>query len=167
MSIWQFFTNLFRQPAAVSKSESTVVHKSRFGFHACDYDTYRKLKLLAQYERRAYAQYKTWLRWSRKAPQNRVIRERIRNDQGLVVSYRVVGPRQEPTITNQHFWLNGFEKLNFIPLGAVQAYNIAKTPFPTPESVVPIKMSAYQIDNALEMLKAFMPMTTRLRLGTW
>ena len=46
--------------------------QSRFGFHPCDYQTYRKLKFLNQVCLKAIRLAHAWTRWKRKDPQNRV-----------------------------------------------------------------------------------------------
>jgi hypothetical protein len=61
--------------------------QSRWGFHPCDYQTYRKLKFLNQVYLRALRLAHAWTRWKRKDPHNRVIRRRIRNQTGQVIGY--------------------------------------------------------------------------------
>ena len=46
-------------------------HRSRFGFHPCDYALFCKLKYLHKHYWIALRQFHTWHRWFRKQPQNR------------------------------------------------------------------------------------------------
>ena len=72
--------------------------RSRWGFHPCDYQTFRKLKLLNQVYLRAVRLEHAWTRWKRKEPHNRVLRRRIRNEKGQTISYEPPLPLPEPTI---------------------------------------------------------------------
>jgi len=45
--------------------------RSRFGFHACDAATYRKLKELHKWYWEAVRDFHRWWRWQRKLPTNR------------------------------------------------------------------------------------------------
>ena len=47
-------------------------HRSRFGFHPCDYTLFLKLKYLHKHYWIAVRQFHTWHRWFRKEPQNRI-----------------------------------------------------------------------------------------------
>ncbi|HZU39322.1 MAG TPA: hypothetical protein VFA18_25575 [Gemmataceae bacterium] len=72
--------------------------RSRWGFHPCDYATYRKLKLLNQVYLRAVRLAHAWARWKRKDPHNRVSRRRIRNNKGQTVGYGPPMPLPEPKV---------------------------------------------------------------------
>lgn len=74
------------------------VFPSRFGFHPCDYATYRKLKFLNMIYQRAVRLAHAWERWKRKDPQNRVSRRRIRNEKGQTIGYAKSVPVPEPPI---------------------------------------------------------------------
>jgi hypothetical protein len=63
----------------------STTFRSRWGFHPCDYATYRKLKLLNLVYHRAVRLAHAWERWQRKAPHNRVRRHRIRDEQGRTI----------------------------------------------------------------------------------
>jgi hypothetical protein len=75
-----------------------AMFRSRWGFHPCDYATYRKLKFLNQVYLRAVHMASAWERWQRKDPHNRVIRRRIRNEQGQTIGYAPPVPLSEPPI---------------------------------------------------------------------
>jgi hypothetical protein len=72
--------------------------QSRWGFHPCNYQTYRKLKFLYQIYLQAIRQAHAWERWKRKDPHNRVIRRRIRNQKGQTIGYEPPVPLPEPKI---------------------------------------------------------------------
>src|SRR5262249_51541295 len=78
--------------------QENAMFQSRWGFHPCDYPTYRKLKLLNQVYLQAIRLAHTWARWKRKDPHNRTIRRRIRNDQGETVGYEPPVPLPEPRL---------------------------------------------------------------------
>jgi hypothetical protein len=81
--------------------------QSRWGFHPCDYQTYRKLRFLNQVYLKAVRQAHAWARWHRKDPHNRVCRRRIRNEQGQTIGYEPPRPLPEPKIcslfSQKHF----------------------------------------------------------------
>ena len=72
--------------------------QSLWGFHPCDYQTFRKLRFLNQIYLHAVRLAHAWQRWKRKDPHNRVVRRRIRNDKGQTIGYEPPVPMQEPKI---------------------------------------------------------------------
>lgn len=72
--------------------------RSRWGFHPCDYQTYRKLKILNQVYWQAIRLAHAWARWHRKAPHNRVMHRQIRNDKGQTIGYEPPVALPEPKI---------------------------------------------------------------------
>src|SRR5215475_11844869 len=72
--------------------------ESRWGFHPCDYLTYRKLKFLNQVYLRALRLAHAWERWKRKDPHNRAIRRRLRNQHGQTIGYEPPLMLPEPRI---------------------------------------------------------------------
>ena len=79
-------------------SAVSTVCRSRWGFHPCDFATYRKLKVLHAVYQRALSLAHAWERWHRKAPHNRVSRPRIRDEQGRTVGYAEPVPVAEPPL---------------------------------------------------------------------
>jgi hypothetical protein len=79
-------------------SRSNAMFQSRWGFHPCDYPTFRKLKFLNQVYLQAVRLAHAWARWHRKDPPNRVIRRRIRNEKGQTLGYEPPVPLPEPRI---------------------------------------------------------------------
>ncbi len=72
--------------------------RSRWGFHPCDYPTFRMLKFLNQVYLQAVRRAHAWARWQRKDPQNRVSRRRIRNEKGQTIGYEPPVPLAEPSL---------------------------------------------------------------------
>jgi hypothetical protein len=74
------------------------VFQSRWGFHPCDYRTYRKLKFLNLVHQKAVRMAEAWKRWKRKDPHNRVVRRRLRNEKGQTIGYAPPIPLAEPPL---------------------------------------------------------------------
>lgn len=55
----------------MNEASTTQTFRSRFGFHPCDYPTYRKLKDLHRWYWLTVRDFHAWWRWQRKQPQNR------------------------------------------------------------------------------------------------
>jgi hypothetical protein len=72
--------------------------RSRWGFHPCDYATYRKLRLLNRVYERAVRLAHAWDRWKRKDPHNRVTRRRLRDATGRPICYAEPAPLAEPPL---------------------------------------------------------------------
>lgn len=77
---------------------TATVFRSRWGFHPCDYATYRKLKLLHSVYMQSLQLAAAWWRWKRKDPHNRVMRRRIRNTKGQVIGYEAPVLMPEPKL---------------------------------------------------------------------
>jgi hypothetical protein len=145
-----------------------MVHKSRFGFHPCDYQTYKKLKILHREYQKAVSQRMKWIRWERKEPHNRVMRERIRNSQGQVVGYGIKVPMPEPEIDplfcqkrkelvhwdkKGKYHKDGIfrEVVDIEDHDICENYRRARYPFPT-ENVKPLTISLETIDRLYQPL---------------
>lgn len=72
--------------------------KSRFGYHPCEYQVFRRLKTIHKWHYQTLKDYANWDRWDRKLPKNRVIRRWIRGEQGNKIGSEVIGPRHEPKV---------------------------------------------------------------------
>jgi hypothetical protein len=136
-----------------------AVHQSRWGYHPCDYETFLRLKGLHARYWRALLGYAAWRRWQRKEPQNRVLREWIRDAQGRRIGHRIVGPRPEPPLDPlfcvraqvvSHIAADGslaregtvVERVSFHDHGIPAAYRLARMPAATPQEVRPLPFSA-------------------------
>jgi hypothetical protein len=61
----------FSNPDGSPQRERGNLCQSRFGFHPCDYATYRQLKTLHRAYWQAVYDFHCWHRWWRKRPENR------------------------------------------------------------------------------------------------
>src|SRR5262245_21923505 len=141
-----------------------AVHQSRWGYYPCAYETFLKLKALHARYWRALRVYAAWRRWQRKQPQNRVLREWLRDAQGRRIGHRIVGPRPEPmldplfcvrTQVVSHFADDGslvrdgriVERVSFHDHGIPGAYSLARKPAATPEEVTAMPISTEEIER--------------------
>ena len=53
-------------------TSTSKIYQSRWGYHPCDYELFRKLKFLHKCYWEALIGFHAWHRWYRKEPQNRV-----------------------------------------------------------------------------------------------
>lgn len=147
--------------------------QSRWGFHPCDYATYRKLKLIHLVYQKAVRMAHAWQRWKRKDPQNRVVRRRIRNDRGQTVGYEPAIPLAEPAFCQVFsqkilekrqvdkagkFFREGFldEKMITDDFGIAEDYRAARKPVKESE-VRPLRLSVEAIDALYEQAQQWMP----------
>lgn len=63
------------------------LEQSRWGFHPCDYEHYRKLKFLNHKLMEARVKHAAFVRYKRKDPDNRVRKHYQRNEKGQKISY--------------------------------------------------------------------------------
>ena len=131
------------------------VHQSRWGYHPCDFETYRLLKQLnALYEKAIHA-HAAWGRWARKLPHNRVIRRYLRNEKGEKIGSEVIGPMPEPKLsrlfcTKTHVMnpaqgSRAATRVAFDSLGVPEVYRGARTPAATGERVTSLPWTADEI----------------------
>jgi hypothetical protein len=121
-----------------------MMFQSKWGHHPCHYDVYKKLKSIKKwYWKNVFAKAE-YTRWSNKEPQNRVIREWIRNSKGQKIDCRVIGPRPEPK----------FCPID-IPLSFLVDFNKARTPKIHPVKVQPLKNSIDDINKLYFQLKGW------------
>ncbi|SRR5579885_148796 len=139
-----------------------MAFRSRWGWHPCDYETFTLLKRLHGAYWRALRQYATWKRWRRKMPHNRVLRRRIRDEQGRKIGSVVVGPWPEPPLPPlfcvrhsvlTHWGEDGqplpegrlTEEFVFDDLGIAAAYRAARRPTATEAEVMPLSLTADEV----------------------
>src|SRR5262249_28431556 len=118
---------------------------------------------------RCFAQ---WQRWRRKQPQNRVLRQAVRDGRGCRVGRIVVGPWPEPRLCPVfclrqqvvgHFAENGqmvrkgivAERVSFDDHGIPTAYRAARMPAPSAEAVPTLPLSPEAIGRLLAEAEAF------------
>ncbi|HJT78439.1 MAG TPA: hypothetical protein VJ739_14645 [Gemmataceae bacterium] len=149
----------------------TVV-RSRWGFHPCEFATYRKLKFLNAVYLRAVRMARAWQRWSRKAPHNRVRRRRLRNETGQTIGYGPPVPLVEPSLCgvfsrkcqekrfvdkrgtcfHEGFWEDTV--VTEEPWVA-RDYAAARAPAPRPEDVRPLHHTIDEINALFEKARAW------------
>ena len=147
--------------------------RSRWGFHPCDYTTYRKLKFLHYAYLKAVRLAHVWQRWERKDPHNRVMRRRIRNDKGQTIGYEPPVPIPEPRICpvfsqkvleRRHvdkkgqYFRDGFleEKVVTDDFGIVADFAAARMPAKEMAEVRPLRMSVEAIDALCEQARIWL-----------
>lgn len=123
-----------------------VCFESRFGFHPCDKETFKMLKFLHKHWHITQRQLADLERWECKEPQNRVIREWLRDDQGRKYGSRVVGPRPEPQACPLLFTTDKWGRRRLHPT-ICQDYQNARTPRASQEEVSRLTMSEEQISD--------------------
>jgi len=149
------------------------MYQSRWGFHPCDYSTYRKLKFLHSVYQKAVRLAQAWKRWKRKDPHNRVMRRRLRNSKGQTISYEQPVPLAEPRICpifshkvlekchvdkKGNVFRDGFmeEKVVTDDLGIAENYAAARRPGKVLSEVRPLRVSVEVIDALYEQARRWM-----------
>ncbi len=137
---------LFSKLKLVSLPEGRTMttHKSRFGFHSCSYETFRKLKRLNFLGLAALRRSAEWERWNRKLPQNR--KRYVGGKEGyegvkknnVPKSHRVYVPWTEPDT----FYMSDRELV-------LEDSRNARRPVEKETDVKPLKMSEAAIDKLL------------------
>jgi hypothetical protein len=147
--------------------------QSRWGFHSCDYLTFRKLKLLNQVYLQAVRLAHAWQRWKRKDPHNRVMRRRIRNDKGQTIGYEPPVPMSEPRLCrvfsqkvfekrhvdkNGNVFREGFmeEKVVTDDLCVPADYASARKPAADQTGVQPLHQTVAQLEELCEKARAWL-----------
>jgi hypothetical protein len=149
------------------------VFESRWGFHPCDYPTYRKLKFLNLVYQRAVRMAHAWQRWQRKDPHNRVSRRRNRNEKGQTIGYSDPIPVPEPPIcpvlsckVQERRFVDrkgNYSKEGFLEDKVVTAdsriatdYTAARRPASEPGAVRPLSVSLAEIDALYETARRWL-----------
>jgi hypothetical protein len=147
--------------------------QSRWGFHPCDYQTYRKLKVVNQVYLQAVRLGRAWERWKRKAAHNRVIRRRVRDAQGQTIGYEPLLPLPEPRVcpvfsrkvvelrhvdAQGHFSREGFteEKVVTDHAWVPAAYASARKPVADPAQVQPLPHAVAELEELYEQARRWL-----------
>ncbi len=148
--------------------------QSRWGFHPCDYETFRLLKALHKRYWQAVRQVAAWQRWNRKLPRNRVVRQWLRDTAGRKIASRIVGPHPEPPLCPlfcrkekvlRHFTPEGqlvregvlVDQVTLHDPGILLAYREARRPKASPDQVQPLSLSVEEIRGLAQALPERMP----------
>lgn len=129
-------------------------HESRFGFHPCDYQTFKDLKLLHKLYWQAVHDFHKWQRWNRKLPKNRVVRKWLKDSEGRKYGFEVVGPAPEPVYNAFFVEKNRWGQLALTDKGIIEAYQNARTPHVVSQ-VKPLNLSLATIAAFLERNNEF------------
>jgi len=105
---------------------SETVYESRWGFHSCSYETFRKLKFLHKWYYQTLKDHARWQRWNRKFPHNRKGPE----------------PQYCPFYVERKYW-------RAKDYGIVAAYQQTRMPVPR-EEVQSLEISVEEIDRMYE-----------------
>lgn len=147
---YEFVNNLIQKIQQKGDKMSVQEHKSRWGFHCCDYQTFRKIKSLHKWYYEALKEWADWLRWSRKEPQNRVVRKRIKDESGRTIGREVLFSRPEPLVC-PFFHKDGKCRMFYLPLemNIIDIYQNARRPRLSPEQVQPI--NEHQLQKLMKL----------------
>lgn len=153
------------QNVVIQSVEQSGVHKGRWGYYPCSYETYLKLKELYQYYLLSLTRRAEWTRWARKQPQNRVIRRWLRDSQGRRNGYEIVGQREEPKLIPlltskqpvKDYLGKDLGVENVVVTSTPIEINYRRARFPVSEAnaVQPLTMTETEIDQILESLRSW------------
>ena len=137
------------------------VHEGKYGFYPCNYENYQKIRRLYGYYLLALSRAADMTRWSRKQPQNRVLRRWIKDQQGRRCGCQIIGPRPQPEAvpiftekTKRKSWsgLDLGEQISIINSHIEQNYRSARYPVQRAEDVIPLTLTEAEIDSMLAIL---------------
>lgn len=113
------------------------IYQSRWGYHPCDYETFRLIKRLMVWRLRCLRASASLNRWSAKEPQNRTLYRWVRNEQGQKIYREKVGPWPEPKLPA--VWLGDeIDRCRWL------CYPVA-----TPEEVKPLPLTVSELKKLL------------------
>lgn len=128
-------------------------HRSRWGYHPCPYEHSMKLKRLAYLTLRHRQLSKAYWRWARKQAQNRVMRQKVRDDAGRVVGWKIIGMTPEPKKPFQ--WESAaipmyqWSDVRKIEKTAREDYGKARHPVEHPDMVPVLTLNPPAVDGLL------------------
>lgn len=137
-------------------TNASQVHKSRWGFHPCNWDTFWKLKCIHKWYWQTVRDFANWKRWQRKLPKNRVIRRSVRDAAGRRIGYEVIGTRPEPAYCPA-FLQHG----NVTDKGFLQDYRNARMPKSDAKEVLPLSHSVDEIDKMFSRVRSWLEVNGR------
>lgn len=126
--------------------------QSKYGHHNCDYATWGKLKFLHKLYWEAVRMKAQWERWNRKAPKNRVMRKKIRDEKRQVIGYEAPVPMPEPNIETPFLRKYEVRRMGEVSQALELLYAevreafLSTGPQPTPEAVKPLPMKLDRIE---------------------
>jgi hypothetical protein len=139
-------------PLEVKAEQKVESYEGRWGWHPCDYQTFRKLKLLHKYYWITVRKFSNWKRWDRKDPKNRVIRQWDTDEKGR--PYRkVIAEIPEPKYC-PFFVYSKYGRLMLTDHKIIENYRNARYPV-AKDAVKPLSLSVAQIDKMLEEVEKY------------
>lgn len=151
------------------RRKMSEVFKSRWGYHPCSKEVDKKLRKLNGMYQKALSSAAAWERWNRKAPHNRILRKKIRDEQGRVCgrvavlddqgnSVELPEPKLCPVFCKKMVrkafdWVKleyyDRECVEVVDHGIPAAARNARTPRLREEDVKPLGLTLEQIDKFL------------------
>lgn len=141
-----------------------TLFKSRWGFHPCDWSTYRKLQYIHACYYDNLKWFAAWQRWARKRPENRVYWKKTRDSKKIAD-----GCRPEPSFcwffirdnlkealkkNPQAFVNKPSRSITLVDRGFIEDYKRAKYP-KAEDQVTPLEHSVEEIERAFHELYKF------------
>lgn len=153
-------SQIFQQTSPISiiapaTTPNTVI-KGKYGYYACDKETFRKIKKLYSAYWKALSMFARWVRWDSKEPQNRTNKIPIKNAKGQKIGYTISGILPEPPVCpvfvyNPSRYLVRHGHL-LDDKGIVEAYRASRMPWKQPDQVPSLKISLKWLDEQLSKL---------------
>ncbi len=129
------------------------VHKGKYGYYPCDFETYRKLKEINKHFEKEKHQVGNWNRWAAKLPKNRLLRRWLRNDKNQRIGVEILGPKPEPILSRIFSDIKTFaygrNLAQFTRQDIPYEYSKARYPKSRPEDVLPLLITQSEIDTIL------------------
>ena len=119
------------------------VYQSRFGFHPCTQEYWKKIKKVRYYQHISNIQSARYQRWERKLPKNRVRWERI-----------TVGPGLSGTKWNPIPWAE--PETHPISFDKLWAEYYKCLPQPDEAAVKPLSISEEQLDQQIQLCEEWL-----------
>jgi hypothetical protein len=122
--------------------QNQSVFKGRYGYHSCDIETYRKLRVIRRHFWKEVVQFCRWQRWTRKHPHNRPVGSVEPQYAGIAIDKKRVS-KWGVGYAAQQSW---YWPVDRDVLAIVNASNEARMPHANPDNVPRMKVTAAQID---------------------
>jgi hypothetical protein len=161
-------TTLNPPAAAAILAEAPVVpegvFQGRFGFHPCDYETFKMLKTIKKHYYQSLRQAGNAKRYYRKEPRNLFTKRPIRNEAGQVVRREKDQPIPRPVVHPTFIDISTITACPTRKTGTyvkhadmVTAFNYARMPQATAREVRPLSVSKDRIRELYEACQALDP----------
>jgi hypothetical protein len=140
------------------------VFQGRFGFHPCDYETFKMLKTIKKHYYQSLRQAGNAKRYYRKEPRNLFTKRPIRNEAGQVVRREKDQPIPRPVVHPTFIDISTITACPTRKTGTyvkhadmVTAFNYARMPQATAREVRPLSVSKDRIRELYEACQALDP----------